>query len=259
MKAAITTHWGTLPVDLSQPIDISIPMRTGPENVNAWYVGPVTIEPVRGDGFVGSVQEGGSVNFRDVVFNPHGNGTHTECVGHINSEVSSVQDVLTTFWFTCMLITIDPTRLEKKNGFQERADQVLYLSPDQKKAIAEDKPEAIAIRTLPNIPQKINAHYSNTNPPYLDHEDALFLRENGVKHLLIDLPSVDRELDGGRLLAHKAFWNYPDKPRMDATITEMIYVPNNIKNGKFLLNLQMASIVNDASPSKPCLYQLEQK
>ena len=77
-----------------------------------------------------------------------------------------------------------------------------------------------------------------------------------MKHLLIDLPSVDREYDEGKLLAHKAFWNYPDNPRHDCTITEMIYVPNSIEDGSYLLNLQMASFENDASPSKPVLYEI---
>ena len=75
-----------------------------------------------------------------------------------------------------------------------------------------------------------------------------------MKHLLIDLPSVDKEKDEGKLLAHKAFWNYPEKPRYQATITEFIYVPNQVKDGSYLLNLQIASFHNDAAPSKPVLY-----
>ncbi|MFT5336777.1 MAG: arylformamidase [Sphingobacteriales bacterium] len=259
MKAIIHNNWGELHLDLEQPMDISIPMRTGKENVNAWYVGPVKIEPVRGDGFVGSVKEGGHVNFRDVAFNPHGNGTHTECVGHINPEVSSVQDVLKVFWFRCCLVSVQPLVLNKAEGYQEFKDKIIRLSVAQKEMLSQEKPDSVAIRTLPNIPQKINAHYSNTNPPYLDHRDALFLRELGVKHVLIDLPSVDRELDGGRLLSHRAFWDYPSNPRMDSTITELIFVKNDIKDGRYMLNLQMASLVNDASPSKPCLYSINPK
>jgi arylformamidase len=74
--------------------------------------------------------------------------------------------------------------------------------------------------------------------------------------LLIDLPSVDREKDDGELLAHRAFWNYPDNPRKNATITEFVFVKNDIKDGAYFLNLQMASFVNDASPSKPVLYEV---
>ena len=80
-----------------------------------------------------------------------------------------------------------------------------------------------------------------------------FIRERGIKHLLIDQPSVDREHDEGKLLAHKAFWNYSIKERLDATITELIYAPDSIPDGYYLLNLQIAPFENDASPSKPIL------
>jgi hypothetical protein len=45
--------------------------------------------------------------------------------------------------------------------------------------------------------------------------------------------------------------------RLEATITEMIYVPDNVADGSYLLNLQIAS--NDASPSKPVLYSVFNK
>ena len=71
---------------------------------------------------------------------------------------------------------------------------------------------------------------------------------------------MDKEKDDGRLLAHKAFWNVKnvtelnEDARLQATITEMIYVADEIKDGSYLLNLQIASFENDASPSKPVLY-----
>jgi kynurenine formamidase len=98
--------------------------------------------------------------------------------------------------------------------------------------------------------------YSHTNPTYLMEEAAVFLREKGIKHLLIDLPSVDKEKDDGKLLSHHAFWNTAGTLRLDATITEFIYVPNTIKDGLYFLNLMVAAIENDASPSKPVLYEI---
>lgn len=254
MKASISLNHKTINVDFSKPLDISIPMRAGIENVNAWYVDPVKMEPVKGDGFIGSVALGGAVNFRDIDFNPHGNGTHTECVGHIAPTIFSVNKALTTFFFDAQLITIKPTLYEgESTDFQKKGDLIITESAI-KKALGDNKPEAIIIRTTPNVASKINAHYSNTNPPYLEHEAALFLKKLAVKHLLIDLPSVDREFDAGKLMAHRAFWNYPEQPRMQATITELIYVDNTILDGLYLLNLQIASFENDASPSKPILY-----
>jgi kynurenine formamidase len=98
--------------------------------------------------------------------------------------------------------------------------------------------------------------YSNTNPPYLLEEAAIYLREKGIKHLLVDLPSVDKEKDGGELVAHNAFWNTSGEIRMDATITEFIYVSNKVNDGEYLLNLMIAPFENDATPSKPILYEI---
>jgi hypothetical protein len=64
-------------------------------------------------------------------------------------------------------------------------------------------------------------------------------------------------MDGGKLTAHHGYWNYPAQPRMNATITELIYVPEKVKDGNYLLNLMITSFENDASPSKPVLYALK--
>jgi kynurenine formamidase len=90
------------------------------------------------------------------------------------------------------------------------------------------------------------------------HPDAAaWLAARGVQHLLVDMPSIDREEDQGKLLAHHAFWNYPTDPRMEATITEMVFVADSIADGLYLLNLQVASFRNDAAPSRPVLYNIQ--
>ena len=64
------------------------------------------------------------------------------------------------------------------------------------------------------------------------------------------------EVDDGKLSAHHAFWQYPHNTQLHRTITEMIYVPNTVYDGSYLLNIQIASFESDASPSKPLLFQL---
>src|SRR5699024_871609 len=109
----------------------------------------------------------------------------------------------------------------------------------------------------PNGRDKLSKNHSHTNWPYLSQEAAIYLRDCGIDHLLIDLPSVDKEKDQGKLMAHKAFWDYPNAPRYHATITELIYVPDDVKDGEYLLNLQVAPFHNDASPSRPVLLKPE--
>ena len=115
--------------------------------------------------------------------------------------------------------------------------------------------EALIIRTLPNDDLKLTANYSGANAPYL-HVDAIHaMVEAGIDHLLLDLPSVDKEEDDGELEGHKAFWKYPTNTRKHATITELIYVQGSIEDGEYSLNLMVAPIGQDAAPSWPVLYK----
>ena len=238
-------------VDLSKPIDISIPLTNTDENPIAWYLEKPEIESVVFGDWIGSVEKGASTNFNNVFFNPHGHGTHTECLGHITRQFYSINQSLKQFFFLSELVTIEP---------EMKGEDWVITKNQIENSLQGNTPEAILIRTLPNFKVKKSLNYSNTNPPYLSEEAARFICESGIQHLLIDLPSVDKEKDEGKLLAHKAFWNVKDinnlnsDARLEATITEMIFVADEIKDGSYLLNLQIASFENDASPSKPVLY-----
>jgi kynurenine formamidase len=246
VKASIELNRKTYETDLSKPIDISIGLRGDAKNPVAWYLDAPKINPVKDGDFIGKVSEGASVNFNNIQFNPHAHGTHTECVGHISRDFYSVNQTLKTFFFLSKLISVEP---------ETRGEDKVISEAILREKIQPNETEALIIRTLPNFREKQTKKYSHTNWPYLSEEAAVYLRNSGVKHLLIDLPSVDKEKDGGKLLAHKAFWNYPKNTRFDATITELVYVPNSIEDGDYLLNLQIASFENDASPSKPVLYK----
>lgn len=255
MESKITINNKSLLVDLSKPLDISMPLSNKDNNPSAWYAAPPTIEPVTENGFIGSVASGCPVNFRNIFFNPHAHGTHTECVGHITKEVYSINKLLKTFHFTALVISVTPDIVSQTHDTREVGDKIITLEQIQN-AIGDKTPQAIVIRTLPNENEKLSHQYSNTNPPYLAHEAAKYITNKGIDHLLIDLPSVDKEVDNGELLAHKAFWNIPNDIYFHKTITELIYVDNKIKDGEYLLNLQIAPFENDASPSKPVLYKI---
>lgn len=246
MRATLNIQGTLRTIDLSKPLDISIELTDTSKNPVAWYLGKPLISPVQLDDWVGKVSAGASVNFNTIQFNPHAHGTHTECVGHISEEFYSVQKSLKEFFFTAEVISVTPENFGK---------DLVIPSGQLKGLLKGKKPDAVVIRTLPNTTQKKSKKYSHTNWPYLHENAANYLRQLGVKHLLIDLPSVDKEKDEGKLLAHKAFWNFPKAPRYSATITEFIYVPNSIKDGSYLLNLQTANFVNDATPSRPILYE----
>ena len=227
-------------------IDISISMN--PKGPRAWYVEPMRIEPVRSEQFLGSVAEGGAVNFRDVYFNPHGHGTHTENVGHIVDTDFPVINSISSSHFFANLISV-----ELKNQSND------WVVSEESLAGFDLNVEALIIRTKPNDHSKIQRQYSVTNFPYLTIGAMQRIVDAGVQHLLIDLPSVDREEDGGALVAHHLFWNVPAEPNFQKTITELIFVPNEIADGMYVLNLQVSNFANDAAPSRPMLFDLEEE
>lgn len=238
-------------IETSEGIDVSIPMGGTAADAKAWYVNSPVIEPVRANGFVGSVAEGGSVNFRNIFFNPHGNGTHTECLGHITKEVYSINEHLKEFIVEALLVSVTPETIE--NGDHVITKELL------KNAIGNKTASALLIRTLPNTPSKLTNDYSSTNPAYMDVRCIDVLNEAGIEHLLLDLPSVDRESDNGVLAMHHAFWQVPENPQFHKTITELIFVPDTVLDGNYLLSLQVAPFENDASPSRPVLYPIQRK
>ena len=252
--AEITVGDQKFKLDLNQPLDLSLPLSATEENPIAWYLEKPQISPVVFGEWIGKVSEGkSSTNFNNIFFNPHGHGTHTECLGHITRDFYSVNDALKQHFFIAEVVSVEP---------QATGEDLVITQKQLEAALGGATPEAIIIRTLPNAREKKSKKYSNTNPPYLHWEAAEFLRKIGIKHLLIDLPSVDREHDGGKLLAHKAFWNVTDidtlnaEARLDCTITELIFVQDQIQDGSYLLNLQTAPFVNDAAPSRPVLFRL---
>ena len=164
-------------------MDLSISLN--PKGPRAWYVEPMRIEPVRTEQFLGSVAEGGAVNFRDVYFNPHGHGTHTENVGHIIDTDFPVINSISSSHFFANLISV-----ELKNE-----DQDLVVSEESLEGF-DLNVEALIIRTKPNDHSKMQRQYSGTNFPYLTVGAMQQIVDAGVQHLLVDLPSVDREEDG---------------------------------------------------------------
>lgn len=249
MQITFTHSNKTFRADLSQPLDLSMLLKEGLENVNCFYAPPVEYWPVVAGSFIGDTTKGGPVNFFNVKLNPHGNGTHTECVGHIAKERYVLRDCLAESHFFAKLVSIFPQKTDD-------GDRVIFR--EQLEVIfTKNEAEALIIRTLPNDDLKKRTNYSGANPPYLHHEAARYLVECGVQHLLLDLPSVDREEDGGQLLAHRVFWQYPEAVRKHCTITELIYAPNEIRDGFYVLNLQTASFDLDASPSRPVVFLVD--
>lgn len=235
--------------DLEQGIDLSISYKEGIQQVNCFYANLFSSEAVKQGDFIGSVKDGGPVNFYNTFINIHGGGTHTEGVGHISKERHSVNQIMKQYFGIAYLISIYPTKTE--NG-----DRIIQAESLERLLEDIEIPEFLIIRTLPNDITKTKQHYSGTNPPYVSKEAMDFIVSKQVQHLLIDLPSVDREQDGGKLAAHHCFWE--GNRSKNCSITELIYIPEYLEDTYYLINLQLASMEQDAVPSRPLLFRLDE-
>ena len=125
-------------------------------------------------------------------------------------------------------------------------------------------PAALVVRTLQNGEGPLLAYRGSSPAPYLTRQAAAWLVERGIKHLVLDLPSADRAADGGRLTAHRTFFGLPpgsrkarEAMRPDSSITELAYIAAEIKDGFYLLDLQIPPFLTDAAPSRPLLYSAQ--
>lgn len=249
MKIEFTKSGTRYSADLSKPMDISIPLLPWPDQPNAFFAPPFEATPLRAGNFVGAISQGSPVNFFNIKLNPHGNGTHTECLKHIEDVDWSIRKAFHGSLMLAEVATVYPQLLE--NG-----DRVIARESLEALVQNAGEAEALILRTLPNTADKRFSRYGGNNPPFFALKAIEWIVENGFKHLLTDLPSVDPEKDDGQLLAHKAFWHKNDKLRLYKTITELVYIEDKISDGMYLLNLQILNIELDASPSRPLLYPL---
>lgn len=251
-----------LRVHLDRGRSIAIPLDPhGPQP--AFFTDePASARPLRAGDYVGDVRLGGTCNAEVVQLVPHCHGTHTECRGHLTHERLRVQD--TVFPEPCLarLVSVTPEP-GAEDGYPrwERAPLEAALAP----ALAKGLPvEAIVLRTLPNDPARRATAYEHAPPyPVLSDAAATWLARQPLKHLLVDAPSLDPAHDGGALRVHRLWWCMADNPGpggLDTgrrSATEMIFVPDDLEDGLYWLELGLSPLLGDATPSRPILYPAE--
>ncbi|NNE65667.1 MAG: cyclase family protein [Pyrinomonadaceae bacterium] len=245
--------------------DLSIPLRFGGDQPNVYGVDAARSMPCEYGDFVGDTRLGGSVNFEEYSFIPHCNGTHTECVGHITEERISVRDCLNDVFMEASLVSVEPENAidsGERYPFDLAASDQFVTRASLERALGSisDNASSLIIRTLPNDDSKLTRDYDKPVPPFLSNDAARYIVDCGFDHLLVDLPSIDRLYDDGKLSNHRIFWDIDlgskalkPESRVDATVTELIYVPNNVEDGVYKLNLQIAPFDTDAAPSRPLI------
>lgn len=276
MTLSIQINNRAFQLDDSNPLNIAIPLDFNDAQPNAYNVEKARSEACEAGELVGDTRRGGSCNFEQVKFIPHCNGTHTECVGHITHTRISVHDCLKDVFIEAALISIAPENANETSETyaielnendklitKKKLEEALLSLEKENPQFAIRNSQSLIVRTLPNDESKLTRTYLEEIPPFFSTEAIQFIRGLNVKHLLVDLPSIDRIFDEGRLSNHRIFWNVGqgsfeinEQSLIRNTITELIYVSDEIKDGAYLLNLQIAPFVADASASRPVLFKI---
>ena len=251
---------------------LAIPLHFNHRQPNHFSAEQASAKAMQASGFIGDTTQGGSCNVNELSLNPHCNGTHTESIAHIcdfNAPLSlMISENSIPVLIPSILISITPElALQNTDNYSPAfaiGDKI--ISRNLLKQVLEnykdEQCQAIIIRTLPNEVDKQTTHYNQDNQPaFFSREAILYLNERGVEHLLVDLPSIDRLHDDGLMTCHHLFWQviegtHQPSPNslINKTITEMVYIDNQISDGFYFLNLQTPAFVNDAAPSRPMLY-----
>lgn len=246
--------------------DISITQYFNEIQPNSFNVDKAKANPFRMGDFVGDTNQGSSCNFDELTITPHCNGTHTECIGHILNTRDRITDNLTDILVPAYLISCEIT-----SGSETEEVYLPELTKNDKVITRQTlyklignldlQDKALIIRTLPNNSNKLTQDYAENENIFFTNAAMHLIYDKKVKHLLIDQSSIDKANDEGMLSNHRIFWNVglnqKNKQRdieHNKTITEFIYVDDKIKDGLYLLNLQIAPFGLDASPSRPILF-----
>lgn len=240
---------------LGRPTDLALPLDVHGAQPNAYGAPPANARPYSGEGFTLDTRQGGSCNCEVIEFTPHCNGTHTEGVGHLTAERVPLSSVLPEPFLACSVISVGP------HGRTIQAEAIERAAA----GLDADFFKALVVRTLPNAADKATRRWEDATTPYFTPEAMDVVRGMGVDHLLVDLPSLDPLRDGGRLAAHRVFWEVlPGSTEVPAgaarlrTVTEMIFVPDHVTDGRYLLTIQVPRLVSDAAPSRPILFALDE-
>ena len=218
-----------------------------------------------------SVKKGASVNCNLLKACFHSSGTHTECVGHIVEEQINVLDCIEKSSarsgtpIRSLLVTLDSDYIPGEDSLL--TEKNLRDQCAQWQHVVPGYFDALIVRGLVGWKKaRGNIHdFTGTNPPYFESSAITFMTEElQIQHLVVDLPSIDREESSKDMPNHSLFFGIKpgiksirspsDSLRLHSTITELAYLPYEVKDGPYLLLLQVASINMDAAPSSPVLF-----
>jgi arylformamidase len=260
-------------VDLARPVSLAIEQRFDTAQPRHFGAAPASSLPFVAGAFTGEVSSGASCNCRTLMLTPHCNGTHTEGVGHLLATAHDVLDVVPMGLLPALLLSVVPAAREESSEDSVPAPQpgdrlitraaISAAWTAARAARLPWEPRALLLRTLPNPPEKRQRDYVARPAAYFTRQAMNDLLVRGIEHLVVDLPSVDRDHDEGRLTTHRLFFGLAagstrleDAFRAQCTITELAWFEPALPDGPCALQLQVPAFGGDAVPSRPLYYAL---
>lgn len=263
MKLEFTLNNTRYYIDSEQAVNIAIEQDfsvLSQEQVNFFAADKAVSKPFELDGFIGDTDKGGSCNVPEIRLNIHCNGTHTESKQHIDKSSKNINAIKIDSFLYSKLITVDLYNYSNNisEGYSPGLNQrdIIITSENLMGLLSEqdfNNLEALVIRTLPNNSSKKTQKYtSESDYAFLTNDAIELINSSNIKHILIDTPSLDRSYGSQEMSNHHLYWEKePDK-----TVTELVYVDNNIQDDYYILNLQIPNFALDAAPSRPLLYKI---
>lgn len=260
--------------DLSKEKSIAITLLPNDKQPNHFGAPACTSKTLEMGSYIGDTKRGGSCNANVLTMIPHCNGTHTESVSHIIDELIPVYQSIEKSVFPSVLISLLPEpSLKTKDSyipFMDESNQVITQAQLNEKLseYSDEQLQGLIVRTLDNDnnnnrDKKTRVYDNEHSPPFFTNDAMKYLVKRKINHLLVDFPSVDKMYDDGKLSNHRLFWNIVedekktnDQSTVNKTITEMVFIDDEIEDGIYLCNLQIPEINTDAVPSRPILYPL---
>jgi len=261
MGSDVAGDWRTR---LGEALSLARVLDFGAPHPRVFGAPPATTTPFVAGAFNGEVARGASCNCRAVHLVPHCNGTHTESVAHLTVESLRLTDLVPLEPLPAVVVSVRPVAAQQSG---ETADPPPLPGDRLVTATQIDRgwpaawpadlpsPRVLVLRT--------GVHDGDDVAPYLSLEAARRIVERGIDHVVVELPSVDRAEDEGRLAGHRILFGLPpgstrlaDAARPHATVTELAQVPATCPDGPCAVQLQLTPWTGDAVPSRPVLFPL---
>jgi len=254
MELTLTKNYKTYHVDLKSTVCLAIPYNYNGDQPNFYDVPKGEAHPYQDGSFVGEAINGVGCDVMVLNQNVHCTGTHTECAGHIYDEDIFINDVLAPDFILSELISVSPVHWSEteENYHCDVQDIEWVITREMIENKVTNSTDGLVIRTLPNSEDKLTRKYHPGNTPFFTADAVRYINKLGIIHWVVDLPTIDKYDDDGRLGNHHLYFERlaPYKK----TITEFAFIPENIHDGQYFMKIEIPPMQLDAAPSRPFLF-----